>query len=72
MYSEQSGQDFGGGRSDCIYNSTAAFGAWREDREAGALSQRDYKSTNHILIGNGGGAARVCCVPQVEESKDCE
>ena len=55
MYSEQSGQDFGGGRSDCIYNSTAAFGAWREDREAGALSQRDYKSTNHILIGNGGG-----------------
>jgi DNA (cytosine-5)-methyltransferase 1 len=55
MYSEQSGEDFGGGRSDCIYNSTAAFGAWREDREAGALSQRDYKSTNHILIGNGGG-----------------
>jgi DNA (cytosine-5)-methyltransferase 1 len=55
MYSEQSGQDFAGGRSDCIYNSTAAFGAWREDREAGALSQRDYKSTNHILIGNGGG-----------------
>jgi len=58
MYSEQSGQDFGGGgRSDRdrIYNATAAYGAWREESEAGTLSQRDYKSTNHIVITNGGG-----------------
>ena len=60
MYSEQSGQDFGGGgRRDRIYNSTAAFGAWQEAGEAGALSQRDYKSTNHIVIGDGGGSASV-------------
>ena len=58
MYSEQSGQDFGGGgRSDRdrIYNATAAYGAWREESEAGTLSQRDYKSTNHIVITDGGG-----------------
>jgi DNA (cytosine-5)-methyltransferase 1 len=56
MYSEQSGQDFGGGRSDRdrIYNATAAYGAWREESEAGTLSQRDYKSTNHIVITDGG------------------
>ena len=44
-----------------LYNSTAAFGQWKQGDIAGALSRRDYKSTNHILVGtspdtNGGGA----------------
>jgi len=46
MYSEQSGQDFGGGgRSDrdCI---TIAFGAGQENREAGALTKRYGKGIN--------------------------
>lgn len=57
MYSEQAGQDLTGGRrnrTSSIYNASAAFGAWQEGTEAGTLSQRDYKSTNHLLI-NGGG-----------------
>jgi DNA (cytosine-5)-methyltransferase 1 len=32
-----------------IFNATAAFGAWSEDVTAGTLSQRDYKSSNHLL-----------------------
>ena len=32
-----------------IFNATAAFGQWNEDVTAGALSQRDYKSSNHLL-----------------------
>jgi DNA-cytosine methyltransferase len=58
MYAEQSGQDFGGGRSrdaSRIYNATAAYGAWQEGAKAGTLSQRDYKSTNHLLVDGGGG-----------------
>jgi DNA (cytosine-5)-methyltransferase 1 len=35
-----------GGR---IFNATAQFGAWVEDDTAGTLSQRDYKSSNHLL-----------------------
>ena len=59
MYAEQSGQDFGGGgwSRDNIYNATAAFGAWTEDTKAGVLSKRDYKSTNHLLVTDGGGLA---------------
>lgn len=59
MYAEQSGQDFGGGGwcRDNIYNATAAFGAWTEDTKAGVLSKRDYKSTNHLLVTDGGGLA---------------
>ena len=65
MYAEQSGQDFGGGGGgrDNIYNATAAFGAWTEDTKAGVLSKRDHKSTNHLLVTNGGGA----CIPQVQK-----
>jgi DNA (cytosine-5)-methyltransferase 1 len=32
-----------------IFNATAAFGGWSEDVTAGTLSQRDYKSSNHLL-----------------------
>jgi len=32
-----------------IFNATAAFGGWREDVRAATLSQRDYKSSNHLL-----------------------
>jgi DNA (cytosine-5)-methyltransferase 1 len=32
-----------------IYNATAQFGGWRQDMTAGTLSQRDYKSSNHLL-----------------------
>lgn len=33
------------------YNATAAFGAWDgPDDTAGTVSQRDYKSTNHIIV----------------------
>lgn len=58
-YSEASGQDLGqgGGRSDRhrrIYNATAAFAGWNEDDKAATLSQRDYKSPNHVLIDGGG------------------
>jgi DNA-cytosine methyltransferase len=70
MYAEQSGQDFGGGgwSRDNIYNATAAFGAWTEDTKAGVLSKRDYKSTNHLLVTDGGGA----CIPQVQKGAEHE
>jgi len=42
------GSGLEGGR---IYNATAQFGGWREDMTAGTLSQRDYKSSNHLLTG---------------------
>ena len=45
MYSEQSGQDFGGGRRDRVCR-TIAFGAGREGREAGALTKRYGKGIN--------------------------
>lgn len=33
-----------------LYNATAAFGDWEPGSEAGTLSRRDYKSTNHLLL----------------------
>jgi DNA-cytosine methyltransferase len=32
-----------------LYNATAAFGNWVEGDAAGTLSQRDYKSPNHLI-----------------------
>jgi DNA (cytosine-5)-methyltransferase 1 len=32
-----------------IFNAAAAFRGWSEDVTAGTLSQRDYKSSNHLL-----------------------
>ena len=39
----------GGADADGIFNATAAFGAWVEERNARELSQRDYKSPNHLV-----------------------
>jgi DNA-cytosine methyltransferase len=35
-----------------VYNATAQFGAWQEGTVAGNLSQRDYKSSNHLVGAN--------------------
>jgi len=32
-----------------LYNATAAFGQWEPGTQAGTLSRRDYKSTNHLI-----------------------
>lgn len=40
----RTGADAGG-----IFNATAAFGAWVQERNARELSQRDYKSPNHLV-----------------------
>ena len=39
----------GGADAGGIFNATAAFGAWVEERNARELSQRDYKSPNHLV-----------------------
>jgi DNA-cytosine methyltransferase len=39
----------GGADASGIFNATAAFGAWVEERNARELSQRDYKSPNHLV-----------------------
>ena len=35
-----------------IFNATAAFGQWVEERNARELSRRDYKSSNHLMAGS--------------------
>jgi hypothetical protein len=75
MYSEQSGQDFGGGQ--------ASSRVVCEPDPAGALTKRYAKGVNTTMDDgaiiahtsasdrvNGGGAARVCCIPQVEEGSE--
>lgn len=40
-----------------LYNATAAFGQWEPGDEAGTLSRRDYKSSNHLLLANAVSAS---------------
>lgn len=42
--------DVGGGADEGgIFNATASFGQWVEEAKARELSQRDYKSPNHLV-----------------------
>jgi len=39
----------GGAEEGGIFNATASFGQWVEEANARELSQRDYKSSNHLV-----------------------
>ena len=39
----------GGAGGHRLWNATAAFGAWEPGTVAGTISQRDYKSPNHLI-----------------------
>lgn len=50
-----------------IFNATASFGQWVEERNARELSKRDYKSSNHLTIAYR-KSARVNADPDSPET----